>query len=284
MVLDPLRGAAVLAAAGLALAFASSAVAQESRIAPAARPAVAAPAKMPATAPAKPTAKAGVAKSTKGTAPPGAPPDTPSYSASIDAVITVHADRTAESVTTRRLKVLGEAALQSIGQQTLSYVEGMQEVEIVEAYTEKADGRKIKVDPATIITRDEASGLAAVYLRDAKSRTVIFPDLAVGDSVVLSTRTRSSAGVFPGHYPYQYGFVREGAFADSRLEFIAPKDLPLKVAALGSGVEDQRSEDGERLRHVITYRARPRAAEEQRATSPLDHDPRVIASTFANYE
>src|SRR5262249_36425227 len=106
----------------------------------------------------------------------------------------------------------------------------------------------------------------------------------VGDSVVLVTRTRTITGVFPGQYTYQYVFVREVAFADSRIEFVAPKDLPLKVSTIGSGIEDVRSEDGDRVRHVITYRARPRAAEEPRATSPLDHDPRVIASTFADYE
>jgi len=268
---------AAAAAAGLALAAFSPAAAQEPRVAPAPRavvpPAAAKASKpaMPAAAKPKPAAAASVQ------------PDTPSYSASIDSVITVHADRTAESTSTRRLKVLGEAALQSVGQQSYSYIEGMQDLQILEAYTEKANGQRIDVDPATVITRDEASGLAAVYLRDAKTRTVIFPDLAVDDSIVLVTRTRTLSGVFPGHYTYQYVFARQIAFADSRIEVVAPKELPLNVAALGSGIEHRRSEDADLVRHVLTYRATPRSAEEPGATSALDRDPRVFVSTFRNY-
>jgi hypothetical protein len=99
------------------------------------------------------------------------------YSLAFDRTIALHADRTAASINTTRIKILGEAALRSMGQQTLWYIEGVQTLDVVEAYTEKADGRWVAVDPASIIARDEGSGLNAVYLRDAKARTVIFPDL-----------------------------------------------------------------------------------------------------------
>ena len=106
------------------------------------------------------------------------------FSLAFDRTITLHADRTAESVNTARIKILGEAALRSMGQQTLSYIEGVQTLDVVEAYTEKTDGSR--VDPASIITRDQASGLNAVYLRDAKARIMIFPDLAVAALVAFA--------------------------------------------------------------------------------------------------
>src|SRR5438309_11795812 len=46
-----------------------------------------------------------------------------SFSISFDATTVVRADRTAETVMTTRIKVLGEAALQSVGQQVRGYVD-----------------------------------------------------------------------------------------------------------------------------------------------------------------
>src|SRR5262249_53023931 len=185
---------------------------------------------------------------------------------------------------TTRIKILGESALRTIGQQTVSYIEGMQTLDIVAAYTEKADGRKITVDPSSIITRDEASGLNAVYLRDAKARTVIFPDLAVGDTIVTMTRLETKAGVFPGHYLDDVVFPPQIAFADCTIRIVIPKDLAVNVAVLGKGIEDRVVEDGDVVRHLVTYHAAPRAAEEPGATAPLDHDPRLLVSTFKDYE
>jgi transglutaminase-like putative cysteine protease len=232
-----------------------------------------------------PPAKAAkAAKAPKAVPAPAARPEPAPYSVTFDKTITLHADRTAETVSTNRIKILGEAALRTVGQQTLSYVDGMQSLDIVEAYTEKADGRRITVDPASIITHDEASGLNAVYLRDAKARIVIFPDLAVGDSIVLSTRSEIKAGVFPGQYFYHVVFPRQVPFADSTLQIVVPKDLTLNVAVLGKGIDDRVVEEADLTRHIVSYHAAARTADEPGATSPLDRDARVFVSTFKDYE
>src|ERR1700674_2134522 len=192
--------AILIAAAGLGLCLAPAWA--HAPQAPATTPAAKAP---KAVAPPAKAAKA--AKAVPATL--AAPPDSPPYSFTLVSTITVRPDRTAETVSTRRIKVLGEGALQIVGQQSLAYIEGMQSLDIVEAYTEKANGQRIQVDPASIITRDEASGLNAVYLRDAKARTVIFPDLAVGDSIVLATRTDAKSGVFPRHFLHQTVFAHQ---------------------------------------------------------------------------
>ena len=244
---------------------------------------VAPPAKS-AKAPAAVRAPAKAAKTPKAVPAPAAREEPAPYSLGFDKTITLHADRTAESVGTTRIKILGESALRTAGQQSISYVEGMQTLEIVEAYTEKADGRRIAVDPASIMTRDEASGLNAVYLRDAKARVVIFPDLAVGDSIVLSTRSDIRSGVFPDQYFYSVVFPRQLPFAASTVQIVAPKDLTLNVAVLGQGIEDRIVEEPGAIRHVISYRGSARLADEPGATSPLDRDARAFVSTFKDYE
>jgi hypothetical protein len=242
----------------------------------AAAPPVAAP--KPANA-AKPASAA-----PKPAAPAAARVEPAPFSLSYDRTLTLHADRTAESVTTTRIKILGEAALRNMGEQTGSFIEGMQTLDVVEAYTEKADGRRIAVDPAAMITRDEASGLNAVYLRDAKVRTVIFPDLAVGDTTVLTTRLQTKGDVFPGQYFHNMIFSQQIPWADSTVRIVVPKDLAVNIAVFGNGIEDRATEDGDVVRHLITYHASPRAAEEPGATAALDHDPRLLISTFKDYE
>jgi hypothetical protein len=221
-------------------------------------------------------------------APPGAAlaaaGDTTSSSVAYDVNLILRADRSAEKTQTARITVLSEGGVQAVGQQTLSFIEGMQTLEILEAYTEKKDGRKIPVDAATIITRDASSGLNAMYTRDLKLRTVIFPDVAVGDTIVLTTRRTMMSGVFSNHFIDQMLFSRASSIADSTVRIAAPKELPLKIVVYGEGLDDQVVEEADTTRHTIRYHPRPRVQAEPGATSPMDRDPRILISTFKNYE
>jgi hypothetical protein len=100
--------------------------------------------------------------------------------------VTVRADHTATQVVTQRFKVLTQGAVESVGQQKLLFVSGMQVLDTVSAYTEKPDGRRIAVEPKGILTQDASPGQQATYIRDLKQRTVIFPDVAVGDTLVMT--------------------------------------------------------------------------------------------------
>jgi Domain of Unknown Function with PDB structure (DUF3857)/Transglutaminase-like superfamily len=217
------------------------------------------------------------------TAAPQAAGDTASMEIAFDIAINVRADRSAEEIMTRRLKVLGEAAVQTAGQFSETYIEGMDAFEVADAYTLKADGQKIPVDPANIITRDGASG-TLFHLRDLKVRTVIFSDISVGDQVVSVTRRIRTDGIFHGHYFNQYLLPRSIPYGPSTFRIAAPTSLGLKVAAIGDGLEDKIVVDGGITRHEIRYQPPPRRHGEPGATSSWDHDPRVLISTFASYE
>jgi len=84
--------------------------------------------------------------------------DAASFAKAIDIRIVINDDMTSTTDATIRYKVLKENAIQTLGQITLSYSESRDTLEILEAYTEKTDGRKIDIDPATILTRDAATG------------------------------------------------------------------------------------------------------------------------------
>jgi Domain of Unknown Function with PDB structure (DUF3857) len=76
--------------------------------------------------------------------------DTAATSVVTDVSITVRPDRTSELIESRWITALAEAAIGSISQIELTYVEGMQTLDVLEAYTQKKDGRKIPVEAANI--------------------------------------------------------------------------------------------------------------------------------------
>ena len=122
--------------------------------------------------------------------------------------LTIRDDLTATQVTTRRLRVNAPVAIQAVGQQRMPYIEGMQILEVVEAFTEKPDGRRIAVSASNIITQDAAPPQQATYFRDMKQRTVIFPDVSVGDTLVLTSRAEQAQSVFLGQFIHAEMFPR----------------------------------------------------------------------------
>ena len=216
--------------------------------------------------------------------PGSAKPEAASYSIDIDKAMDVHADRTAVEVATTRIKVLTEAAVQEQGQQVGHFVEGMTTLDIVDAYTEKSDGRRIAVDPADIITRDAASGLAATIVRDLKAKIITFPELAVGDTIVLTTRIETKSTNYAGHFFDMSIFGRHLPYANVNMRITAPKDLPLTVAAKGEGLDYQAAEEGNTVLHLVTYHPMTRTYLEPGQTSFADRDPRIVVTTFKDYE
>jgi hypothetical protein len=210
--------------------------------------------------------------------------DGAAFTLAFDGTLKLNADATGEYRETRRVKVLGIAALRLVAQQSYSYVQGMQSLDVVEAFTEKADGTRVPVDLATVVTRDGATGVNAEYVLDLKVVSVIFPDVAVGDTLVMTTRTTIHSNVFTGHHMQAFPLTRNISRASSTVQVIAPSSLPLKVGVRGEGVQHTITAAGTETRHLITYRGAPAVSAEDRMTSPFDRDPGVLVSTFADYE
>jgi transglutaminase-like putative cysteine protease len=151
---------------------------------------------------------------------------------------------------------------------------------VVEAYTEKPDGRRMPVDEAHILTRDAATGLNAVYQRDAKVKTLIFPDIEVGDTLVYAVRIDRIDHRFPGHFSFDVAFPRSTPYGTYQLTVDEPKSLGLSAGVEGEGLAHEISEDGEGRRHVFTYRPTGWAPEEPGAVSIWDRSPQLVITNF----
>jgi len=209
--------------------------------------------------------------------------DQGSFRVVTETVITLRLDGSAQIRNTYRGTVLGEAAIAAMGAQTRAFTADNQSFEIEEAYTHKWDGRRIPVDLATVVPGDIAGTQPAMYQLNRKARTVIFPDLAVDDTVVLTTRVEQAHDAMnSGKFAYAQVFRRDMPYAEAKLTVIAPKQLAVKVGAFGGGLELQKSENADMVTYAVTYRPVPVLMREPGETSALDHDPRVLISTFSD--
>ena len=214
--------------------------------------------------------------------PAAADPDrnSPAYTASVDMHVVVRPDLTAAVVRTVRYKILRESAIRSLGQQNLSYVESLNPLESVEAYTEKPDARKIMVEQSHILTRDAVTGLNAVYQRDAKVKTLIFPDIEVGDTLVYTSRVNWIDKRFPGHFNLRTVFSRSVPYDFYYVTVEAPSSLGLRAHVKGDGLAHEMTEAGEDRRHKFSYRPNGWRLEEPGAVSASDRDPQFALTTL----
>jgi hypothetical protein len=208
----------------------------------------------------------------------------PPFATQYESSLTIRADRTGTETSTKRIKILTPGAVQALSQQQLQFIEGMQKLETLEAFTEKSDGRRIQVDPANIITRDAASGLAATYVPDLKQRTIIFPDVGVGDTLVMTNKIDILQDQFSGQFTYIDLFPRSQSLSSVQLTIEAPAALDVAVKATGSATTDKAETTGGVSRHTITVVPQSYQPEEPGAVSPLDRAPSVMVSTFRSYD
>ncbi len=206
--------------------------------------------------------------------------NSPPYLSSIESRVTVHPDLTALTETTVRLKILRDSAIHSLGQRSLTSIESTYPLELIEAFTEKSNGTKVAVDEAQIITRDAATGLNAVYQRDTKTKTLIFPDIEVGDTLVYSYRVNRIDKRYPGHIFFNATLPQSIPYDTYRLTVDAPKALALRTRIRGDGLSYESVDAGDDVRHVFSYRPKIWTPDERGAVSFVDRDPQLVITSF----
>jgi transglutaminase-like putative cysteine protease len=196
----------------------------------------------------------------------------------------VNADGTDVETHEWALKVLDKQGISDATQGSVDYSGSLQDAEITSAYTLKADGRRINVPAANFQEEiNKGKGEASPMFSDIRTKTAAFPDVAVGDTVVMSYKIVQKEAMFPGNFSVTEAFSKFEAYDSVEVSISAPAKLKLYVYQRGvSGGEIARSKDA-RCNWRWTYRNEEVAAPEAGAVSPLDNGPIVVASTFKDY-
>lgn len=128
----------------------------------------------------------------------------------------------------RVTRLLKADAADAVRKEQLSHSASAQRLEIVEAFTRKADGRRIKVPKGNyqLRTASGRSGNAALF-SDWNEMTVLFPDVQVGDAAEISYRIVTRQPLFPGRFSRYNEFSRSHAFDQVSITVDAPASMKL---------------------------------------------------------
>lgn len=181
------------------------------------------------------------------------------------------------------IKVLAEQGVASANETSVSFSDRLQDAEILSAYTLKADGRRLDV-PATNFQVESNTGKdkAAPMFSDIRTKTVAFPDVAVGDTVVLSYKLTQKEPTFPGNFSMTQEFSPFEVYDHAEINLNAPASLKMQIFARGVKGGELGIKDGRR-RWSWSYQNDQIVKPESGAVSSLDYGPLIVATTFKDY-
>lgn len=169
---------------------------------------------------------------------------------------------------------------------SFSFSTSIQSGEVIEAYTEKPDGRRILVPPTNYqTTTNKGRGEASPMFSDRTSISVVFPDLAVGDTIGVAYRIVDMEAIFPGQFSVVQTFSPYYVYEDAQITIRAPKSMKLGVEA--HEVEEVAVADEGGMR-TLQWRYKNLKKKEWNEADAgiwrIDEGPSVIVSTFESYE
>ena len=182
------------------------------------------------------------------------------------------------------MTVLKTQAIEWAKHTSFSYSTSVQTAEVIEAYTKKADGKRIDVPKDNYqLNINKGREKDAPVFSDRDSASLVFPDVAVGDTVVLSYRIKHSEPIFPGHFSVSENFSNQIAYDNVLIEVDYPSSLWLQFSS--HDMTQAVSEVGGRKKVSWTF-ANPQPVKSLRTNySVFDPDKEVgyAFSTFKSY-
>ncbi|MCI8212099.1 hypothetical protein AUC61_21430 [Pseudomonas sp. S25] len=174
-----------------------------------------------------------------------------------------------------------ERGVQAQAQRSLSYNRSLEILDVTEAYTQKPDGRKVLVKADEIREQQEPASANAPMFQDTLVKVVIFPEVAVGDRLVLHYQKHRTTPLFPGQFeqitPAWYYPAKQFS-----LIYDLPEDKPLYADVRGFKAVSQAAAPGRqvyRWDYVQSDKARP----ERGSVSYIDYGQYLAVSTFADF-
>jgi transglutaminase-like putative cysteine protease len=181
------------------------------------------------------------------------------------------------------LKVLAEQGLSSANRASVSFSDELERATILAAYTMKANGKRIDVPPRNFQQESNTGrGKASPMFSDIRTITVAFPDVAVGDTVVMSYKITEKEALFPGNFSFIESFSRFETFDKAEITLSVPTSIKIYVEQRGVDGGEIASSGGRR-NWKWSYHNDEEAIPEPGAVSTLDYSPMIVGSTFRDY-
>ena len=197
---------------------------------------------------------------------------------------TVRPDNLVDIVATSEIVIGNESAAREMAEQKLSVNEHFESLQIIEAATLKADGRRLDVAADNIVTRIRPTGILDLdhFYLDEKITTIQFPQVAAGDRIYYVAKWTAKTARVPGFVNGQVGFDPTERHSSFTLTLDAPAELKLQTAA--EGATYRTSERGDRIIHEWRIGAQAYQPPEPEAVSIFDRGPYFSYSSFPDWD
>ncbi len=195
---------------------------------------------------------------------------------------TVNPDGSYVQVKEDKRLIVQERGIKSAAQQYFPYNSVLDNMEILEAYTQKADGRKIAVTPEQIKTQQEPRSFAAPMFQDVRYKVVIFPEVAVGDRVYVKVKRTQHTSLFPGQFQ-DFTLPAFFLYEEFRLIYDVPAEIKLYADSVGFKEVAPIEKDGRRIYEWTYLSKRTKKRIESDSVAYSDYGDRIAVSTFADY-
>ncbi len=162
----------------------------------------------------------------------------------------------------------------------LSYVAGQETIEILDAATLKADGRRIPVSADRILDIAPQVPRDVAMYSDTRTKSIVFPDVAAGDSIRYAYRLKRFSSNWPG-FSWTAPLRSVARVKGAEMTIDVPATMALGVEHHGVQYRTE-SADG-RVRHIFSWSNDRAVPPEPGATSDFDWSDRFSVSTFASY-
>ncbi|MEG3789019.1 DUF3857 and transglutaminase domain-containing protein [Lysobacter sp. CCNWLW3] len=215
-----------------------------------------------------------------------AAPDEPMRNERAHLSYTVQPDGSYVEQREMQVKVLDERAVEYAKRESISYSASIQQLDVIEAYTRKADGRRIDVPKSNfqVETNDGRDGGGPAF-SDIATTSLIFPDVVAGDTVVLSYRLTGKQPMFDRQFSELDSYGDSQYMGDVRIKIDAPAAMWAQHKAWGAMKQVRDETVGDRRIVEWSYRNLAPRKRKNRDNSVyrVDRFPGFAYSTFRSY-
>jgi transglutaminase-like putative cysteine protease len=210
------------------------------------------------------------------------PTEAAPYTHSVHIAYSVRPDYLLDFEVTVEYRIGTQAAAEELAQERISVNEHFDDLQIVEAATLKADGRRLDVPPGRIMTKSSSDDGEALFDADETIRIIIFPDVSPGDRIRYVARYRAKKPWLPGGFEIDRTASPWYRHSDFVVSLNAPVDMKLHSEVKGFS-HSERHRSGRAI-HVWTLAPLPYRPAEPAAVAVDDHGPYLRISSFGDLQ
>ena len=194
--------------------------------------------------------------------------------------IEVAADGSSRSVIHTETKLLTQTAIRLVSQTPIGYSDLLQQLDITDAYTLKADGQKISVASDAIITQQSPNSRNSPFLSDQKEKVIVFPNVEVGDTLVYDAEITSKPQI-ENNFVYDAVIPSALPIDQGTLILSIPRSMTPSIDT--ANLNPSKKVTGDRVVYTLHY-SNTKPTMPSKIQSAYDLAPRFSVSTFKDYD